>query len=223
MRDEDRRGRERSRADAVRDAVTKLRPGEVIHVPQAKRRGLAVVVSSRDGKPTVLSQDRTFFRLTAKDFDEPPVVLTRIALPRSGSSPQCSVPARRRGQARLAPREAAEGVGPPRGPARGTRGRQARGTRRARTRATPVPSSPSTFAGPSARTRSSSSSAASSAGSGCARKPSPASSTGCSRCSRPSGTSTAGRSPTRGGRCRGSTGRATCSWASRWARRCSTT
>ena len=86
MRDEDRRGRERSRADAVRDAVMKLRPGEVIHVPQAKRRGLAVVVSSRDGKPTVLSQDRTFFRLTAKDFDEPPVVLTRIALPRSGSS-----------------------------------------------------------------------------------------------------------------------------------------
>jgi ATP-dependent RNA helicase HelY len=86
IRDEDRRGRERSRADAVRDAVTKLRPGEVIHVPQAKRRGLAVVVSSRDGKPTVLSQDRTFFRLTAKDFDEPPAVLTRIVLPRSGSS-----------------------------------------------------------------------------------------------------------------------------------------
>jgi ATP-dependent RNA helicase HelY len=86
LRDEDRRGRERTRSDAVRDAVAKLRPGEVIHVPQAKRRGLAVVVSSRDGKPTVLSQDRSFFRIAPRDFEEPPAVLTRIALPRSGSS-----------------------------------------------------------------------------------------------------------------------------------------
>ena len=86
IRDDDRRGHERSRADAVREAVAKLRPGEVIHVAQAKRRGLAVVVSSRDGKPTVLSQDRTFFRVTSKDFEEPPAVLTRIPLPRSGSS-----------------------------------------------------------------------------------------------------------------------------------------
>ncbi|MEO8476945.1 MAG: DEAD/DEAH box helicase [Actinomycetota bacterium] len=86
IRDDDRRGRERTRTDAVREAVAKLRPGEVIHVPQAKRRGLAVVISSRDGKPSVLSQDRTFFRLGPKDFEEPPVVLTRIALPRSGSS-----------------------------------------------------------------------------------------------------------------------------------------
>jgi len=44
------------------------------------------VLSSRDGKPTVLSQDRSFFRLSAKDFDDPPGVLARIALPRSGSS-----------------------------------------------------------------------------------------------------------------------------------------
>jgi ATP-dependent RNA helicase HelY len=86
LRDEDRRGRERTRSDAVRDAVAKLRPGEVIHVPHAKRRGLAVVVSSRDGKPTVLSQDRSFFRIAPRDFEEPPTVLTRIALPRSGSS-----------------------------------------------------------------------------------------------------------------------------------------
>jgi ATP-dependent RNA helicase HelY len=86
LRDEDRRGRERDRADAVREAVSRLRPGEVIHVPRARRRGLAVVLSSRDGKPTVLSEDRTFFRLSSKDFDDPPSVLTRIALPRSGSS-----------------------------------------------------------------------------------------------------------------------------------------
>jgi ATP-dependent RNA helicase HelY len=47
---------------------------------------LAVVISARDGKPTVLSEDRAFFRLGPKDFEDPPAVLTRIALPRSGSS-----------------------------------------------------------------------------------------------------------------------------------------
>ena len=86
LRDEDRRGRERDRADAVRSAVAGLRPGDVIHVPRARRRGLAVVLSSRDGRPTVLSEDRTYFRLSAKDFDDPPSVLTRVPLPRSGSS-----------------------------------------------------------------------------------------------------------------------------------------
>jgi ATP-dependent RNA helicase HelY len=86
MREEDRRGRERELADAVRAAVAALRPGEVIHVPRTRRRGLAVVLSSRDGKPTVLSEDRSYFRLSAKDLDDPPVVLTRIALPRGGSS-----------------------------------------------------------------------------------------------------------------------------------------
>jgi ATP-dependent RNA helicase HelY len=86
LRDRDARGRETARTEAVRDAVSGLRPGEVIHVPRSRRRGLAVVVSSRDGKPTVLSEDRSFFRVSAKDFDAPPAVLTRIPLPRSGSA-----------------------------------------------------------------------------------------------------------------------------------------
>jgi ATP-dependent RNA helicase HelY len=86
LRDEDRRGHERDRSDAVRSAVATLRPGDVIHLSRARRRGLAVVLSSRDGKPTVLSEDRTYFRLSAKDFDAPPSVLTRVPLPRSGSS-----------------------------------------------------------------------------------------------------------------------------------------
>jgi ATP-dependent RNA helicase HelY len=86
LRDEDRRGRERAHADEIRGAVSALRPGDVIHVPRARRRGLAVVVSVRDGKPTVLSQDRAFFRVGAKDFEHPPNVLTRIPLPRSGSA-----------------------------------------------------------------------------------------------------------------------------------------
>ncbi|MBI3648228.1 MAG: DEAD/DEAH box helicase [Actinobacteria bacterium] len=86
VRQEDLQGRERALSGAVREAVAGLRPGEVIFVPRARRRGLAVVVSSRDGKPTVLAQDRQFFRVSAKDFDEPPAVLTRIPLPRSGSA-----------------------------------------------------------------------------------------------------------------------------------------
>ncbi len=72
LREEDRRGRERERIDAIRTVVAGLRPGEVIHLPRARRRGLAVVLSSRDGKPTVLSEDRSYFRLSAKDFDDPP-------------------------------------------------------------------------------------------------------------------------------------------------------
>ncbi len=86
LRDEDQRGRERARGEEVRGAVAALRPGDVIHVPRARRRGLAVVVSSRDGKPTVLGQDRAYFRVGAKDFEDPPQILTRISLPRSGSA-----------------------------------------------------------------------------------------------------------------------------------------
>ena len=56
-------------------------------------------MSSRDGKPTVLTQDRQFFRLSGRDFEDPPSVLTRIPLPRSGS-----VPAFRRDVASRSPR-----------------------------------------------------------------------------------------------------------------------
>ncbi len=86
LREQDRLGRDRSRKDAIKGAVASLRPGEVIQVPSSKRGGLAVVVSSRDGKPNVLGQDRRSFRLQVSDFREPPQVLTRIALPRSGST-----------------------------------------------------------------------------------------------------------------------------------------
>jgi ATP-dependent RNA helicase HelY len=85
IREEARRGRERVQADAVKNALASLRPGDVIFVPRAKRRGLAVVLSNREGRPTVLAQDRKFFRLSSRDFDDPPVSLTRIPLPRAGS------------------------------------------------------------------------------------------------------------------------------------------
>ncbi|HEX5936724.1 MAG TPA: DEAD/DEAH box helicase [Actinomycetota bacterium] len=85
LREEDRRARDQGRRDDVRERVARLRPGDVVWVPRARRRGLAVVVSSRDGKPTVLTQDRKPFRLTGRDFEDPPEVLTRIPLPKSGS------------------------------------------------------------------------------------------------------------------------------------------
>jgi ATP-dependent RNA helicase HelY len=86
IREEARKGRDRVRSDAVRHALAALRPGDVIFVPRARRRGLAVVLSSREGRPTVLAQDRKFFRLSVRDFEEPPIVLTKIPLPRSGSA-----------------------------------------------------------------------------------------------------------------------------------------
>jgi ATP-dependent RNA helicase HelY len=86
LRARDRAGREHEQSDAVRQAVGKLRPGEVIHVPGTGRGGLAVVVSSREGKLTVLTQSRAIIRLGAKDFEHPPQVLTRIVLPRTGSA-----------------------------------------------------------------------------------------------------------------------------------------
>jgi ATP-dependent RNA helicase HelY len=85
IREEARRSGERHREDETRAAMASLRPGDVIFLPSVRRRGLAVVMSSREGRPTVLTQDRRSFRLTARDFDEPPRPVARIDLPRSGS------------------------------------------------------------------------------------------------------------------------------------------
>ncbi len=49
IRDQSRVGRERERGDGVRRALASLRPGDVIFVPRAKRRGLAVVLSTPGG------------------------------------------------------------------------------------------------------------------------------------------------------------------------------
>ena len=85
LREDDRMGRDKARTEAVRSAVAGLRPGDVMQVPGSRRGGVAVVVSTRDGKPTVVAADRRVFRLTVRDFVHPPAVLTHIPLPRSGS------------------------------------------------------------------------------------------------------------------------------------------
>jgi ATP-dependent RNA helicase HelY len=80
------RRHDRVRRSDVREALASLRPGDVVHVPQAARRGLAVVLGNREGRPTLLTQDRRYFRASTNHFDEPPEALARIPLPRSGSA-----------------------------------------------------------------------------------------------------------------------------------------
>jgi ATP-dependent RNA helicase HelY len=86
IREESRRGGERHREERVRDALARLRPGDVVVVPSVRRRGLVVVIGMREGRPTVLSQDRRYFRPSPRDFEEPPRIVARIDLPRSGSA-----------------------------------------------------------------------------------------------------------------------------------------
>jgi ATP-dependent RNA helicase HelY len=87
LREDDQRSRRSARTDGVRAALRSLQPGDVIAVPRAKDGGeLAVVLAVREGRPTVLTDDRSFFRLAPHDFTDPPSALTRIQLPRSGSA-----------------------------------------------------------------------------------------------------------------------------------------
>jgi ATP-dependent RNA helicase HelY len=82
IRDEARRGQREARSAAVREGLAALRPGDVVFVPTARRRGLAAVVTNREGRPTVLTQARRIARLGPNDFAEPPEVVARIPPPR---------------------------------------------------------------------------------------------------------------------------------------------
>jgi ATP-dependent RNA helicase HelY len=86
IRQDARRGRERASEEAVRGSLMSLRPGDVIFVPSVRRRGLGVVLANREGRPTVLTQERRAYRLGPSDFDGPPQAVARIELPRSGSA-----------------------------------------------------------------------------------------------------------------------------------------
>ncbi|MEX2458499.1 MAG: DEAD/DEAH box helicase [Actinomycetota bacterium] len=79
-------GASRDLSDRVREALRSLKPGDVILVPTAKRRGLAVVLSNRDGRPAILTQDRRYFRAGPREFDAPPAPVARVKLPASGSA-----------------------------------------------------------------------------------------------------------------------------------------
>jgi ATP-dependent RNA helicase HelY len=77
----------RDRADMVRTAFERLRPGQVVLVRRGPRQGLAAVVEVRHGKrgepqPVVLTEDRTIARLAVRDFREPPAVVGDVHLPR---------------------------------------------------------------------------------------------------------------------------------------------
>lgn len=91
IRDRARRLREdlragRSGAASARQALAALRPGDVVFAPSQGRDVLAVVLSNRDGRPTMMTRDRRSFRPAATDFVHPPMPVGRVQLPRSGSA-----------------------------------------------------------------------------------------------------------------------------------------
>ncbi|MDP9241556.1 MAG: DEAD/DEAH box helicase [Actinomycetota bacterium] len=81
IREDAEKGEQHALVEGIREALAALKPGDVIFIPRARRRGLAAVISVREGRPTVLTQDRRMTRLSARDFEEPPVSLARIKLP----------------------------------------------------------------------------------------------------------------------------------------------
>ena len=82
LRADDRRGTE---ADAATrrpgGASARFSPGDVIAVPQAREAAdaSAVVLAVREGRPTVLTDDRSFFRLGGARLRRAAAALTRIA------------------------------------------------------------------------------------------------------------------------------------------------
>ena len=198
IREEARKGRERARSDAVRDALAALRPGDVIFVPRAKRRGLAVVLVGPRGAsdraragPQVLPPVGPRLRRAARLPDEGAVASDRERSER----PIPPGPRRPPGRARRAPAETLSGRCRREGRARGR-------ALRASGRGAPVPRLPRprrrTSGGRRARASSSSRSTASTAGSARGPRRSPASSSACSACSRTWATSTASRSSPKG-------------------------
>ncbi|GGO91863.1 helicase [Nocardioides phosphati] len=88
------RDRRSDRREEVVAALSKLKPGDVIRVPNGKFAGYAVVVDpglSPDGpRPYVVTLDRQARRLALIDFQVPIAPLSRIRIPKnfSGRNPQ---------------------------------------------------------------------------------------------------------------------------------------
>ncbi|WP_432558335.1 DEAD/DEAH box helicase [Granulicoccus sp. GXG6511] len=75
------------RAEAL-DALLKLEPGDIIHVPSGKSQGWAVVIdpgvrsARNEPHPLVMGEDRHSRRLTLSDFPTPPRVAGRMRIPK---------------------------------------------------------------------------------------------------------------------------------------------
>ena len=86
IREDARQKRTRGQTAETVSAMAALRPGDVVALSRGGRRGIAVVIGVRDGRPTLFTQDRRFFRAQAADFDEAPKAFAKVDLPRSGSA-----------------------------------------------------------------------------------------------------------------------------------------
>jgi ATP-dependent RNA helicase HelY len=90
---EEARARKRAAEDAVRDAVVRLQPGDVLHLPWIGRRGLVAVVGvhvTKKGTPLaqVVADDRALTKVGPRELDGPPEPVERIRLPRKGNPRQ---------------------------------------------------------------------------------------------------------------------------------------
>jgi ATP-dependent RNA helicase HelY len=77
----------------VRDALVRLQPGDVLHLPWTGRRGLVAVVGvhlTKKGTPLaqVIADDRALTKVGPRELDGPPEVVERIRLPRKGNPRQ---------------------------------------------------------------------------------------------------------------------------------------
>ncbi|WP_026552916.1 DEAD/DEAH box helicase [Arthrobacter sp. H20] len=76
----------RSRRSAAASSLEMLRPGDVIDVPAGRSQGYAVVLSadtSREPRPTVLTEDKQIRRAGVQDLTGPLEVLSHIRIPKN--------------------------------------------------------------------------------------------------------------------------------------------
>jgi ATP-dependent RNA helicase HelY len=87
------KARRRSAEEGVRDAIARLSPGDVLHLPWAGRRGLVAVVGihlTRSGTPIaqVVTDDRALTKVGPRELDGAPTLIDRIRLPKQGNPRQ---------------------------------------------------------------------------------------------------------------------------------------
>jgi ATP-dependent RNA helicase HelY len=90
---EEAKARKRASEEAVRDALVRLQPGDVLHLPWTGRRGLVAVVGvhlTKKGTPLaqVVADDRALTKVGPRELDGPPEPIERIRLPRKGNPRQ---------------------------------------------------------------------------------------------------------------------------------------